>query len=261
MKRDDLLWRMDLNYFEMNREHTRHTAGGEVVDVESLTCVWMPHGEPIHNMAVVRGPLDVAALDRATDHCYREKGRHFSLFLRAHADQRLEAALEASSRYRYVFSTPGMALLPGGWRGAPIPPDLAIRPVRTEAECLAYGELMAEAYSVYGISRDAVRPFFTRVDSLASPHVQGFLGYVDGRPVTGAILYESHGVAGVGWVGTHPDFFGRRYAEAVTGAVVDEGFRRGLAAASLQASPMGRPVYARMGFETPTEYKMYLPLE
>jgi ribosomal protein S18 acetylase RimI-like enzyme len=252
---------MDLNYFEMNREHTRHTEGGEVTDLESMTCVWMPHGEPIHNMALVRGPIDLATLDRTTDQCYRKKGRHFSLFLRAHADHELEAALEGSSRYRYVFSTPGMALLPEAWRSASVLPDLAIRPVQTQAECIAYGALMAEAYSVYGISRDAVRPFFTRTESLASPNVQGFLGYVDERPVTGAILYASHGVAGVGWVGTHPEFFGRRYAEAVTAAVVEEGFRRGLTAASLQASPMGRPVYARMGFETPTEYKMYLPLE
>ena len=31
---------------------------------------------------------------------------------------------------------------------------------------------------------------------------------------------------------------------------------RGASLASLQASPMGRPIYERMGFITPTEYRV-----
>ena len=45
-------------------------------------------------------------------------------------------------------------------------------------------------------------------------------------------------------------------AEAVTWAAIREGFRRGAAFANLQASPMGRPIYERMGFITPTEYRV-----
>ena len=86
--------------------------------------------------------------------------------------------------------------------------------------------------------------------------MQGFVGYVDGTAVAAAALYLTHGVAGIGWVGCVPSARGRRYAEAVTWRAVREGFRRGASFANLQASPMGRPVYERMGFATPTEYRV-----
>ena len=87
------------------------------------------------------------------------------------------------------------------------------------------------------------------------------MGWQDREPVTGAILYASHGVAGVGWVWTKPTHFGRRLAEGATSAVLADGFARGLAIANLQASPLGEKVYARMGFETPTTYRTLLPVE
>ena len=59
-------------------------------------------------------------------------------------------------------------------------------------------------------------------------------------------------------VGTVPAHRGKRYAEAVTWAVVREGFRRGATFSNLQAAPMGTSVYARMGFETLTEYRIYV---
>ncbi len=46
--------------------------------------------------------------------------------------------------------------------------------------------------------------------------------------------------------------------EAVTWAALREGFRRGGAFANLQASPMGRPIYERMGFITLTEYRVLI---
>ena len=38
--------------------------------------------------------------------------------------------------------------------------------------------------------------------SLSAPHVQGFVGYLDGAPVAAAGVWLSHGVAGINWVGT-----------------------------------------------------------
>jgi hypothetical protein len=45
--------------------------------------------------------------------------------------------------------------------------------------------------------------------------------------VAAAAVYLTHGVAGIGWVGTLSAHRGHRYAEAVTWAAVREGFRRG----------------------------------
>lgn len=78
--------------------------------------------------------------------------------------------------------------------------------------------------------------------------------------MTAATLYASHGVAGIGWVGTRRAYFGRRLAEVATAAALEEGFGRGLVFANLQASPLGQRVYERMGFESPTEYRVYVSL-
>jgi predicted GNAT family acetyltransferase len=61
-------------------------------------------------------------------------------------------------------------------------------------------------------------------------------------------------------VGTLPRAFGRGYGTAVTWEVVEQGLARGVPFLSLQASPMGAPVYARMGFTTPTRYRVFVEL-
>ena len=96
---------------------------------------------------------------------------------------------------------------------------------------------------------------------MTGPAVQAYLAYRDGRAVAGALLYMAHGVGGIGWVATVPEEFGRGYGAAVTGTVVAEGLRRGAAFLNLQASPMGAPMYARLGFTTPTHYRWFYPPE
>jgi hypothetical protein len=44
----------------------------------------------------------------------------------------------------------------------------------------------------------------------------------------------------------------------MTAAAVNAGFDMGATTASLQASPMGEPVYRAMGFETTFEYRLFL---
>ncbi len=114
--------------------------------------------------------------------------------------------------------------------------------------------ITAEAYATYGAPRSYADDAFAALESVSAPHIQGFIGYVAGQPAAAAALYLTHGVAGIGWVG--PEQRGHGYAEAVTWAAIREGFRRGATFANLQASPMGRPIYERMGFETLTEYRV-----
>ena len=47
---------------------------------------------------------------------------------------------------------------------------------------------------------------------------------------------------------------GRGLGEAITWEAVKAGIAAGCELASLQASALGRPVYERMGFETPLHY-------
>lgn len=252
---------MDLNFVEMYRQHVRHVSGGEVHDYESVTVIYGPGGAAIHNPVMVHGPATAARVLDVAERSCRALGRKHCIFLRGHEDQHLEPELERGG-YRFVYATPAMCLMRDRFR--PVASDatgVELRPVTSEHEVQLFGEGVAEAFAIYGTKPASLRSFFERLDGVSSPAVQAYMGWQDGEPVTGAILYASHGVAGVGWVWTRPTHFGRRLAEAATSAVLADGFSRGLALANLQASPLGEKVYARMGFETPTTYRTLLPVE
>jgi ketosteroid isomerase-like protein len=253
-ERPELLRLMDLNMWEMFREIIRVGRGGELVEAPGFTMAASPHGAFFHNMVLVRDEVDASRLLDAVRDFYVRRGRPFSIWTRPHADAGLEAALHERG-FMPAVAMPAMALL--GDPGTRCePPGLKIRPVTTDQGRRDYLEVTAEAYAVFQQPRELTEDMFASLASVYAPHVQGFVGYVDGMPAAAAAVYVTHGVAGIGWVGTVSAYRGRRYAEAVTWAAVREGFRRGGVIASLQASPMGRPVYERMGFVTPSEYRV-----
>src|SRR5207245_5319172 len=96
---------------------------------------------------------------------------------------------------------------------------------------------------------------------LASPHVVGVVAYDADGPKAAAMTVLSHTIAGVYWVGTVEPGRRRGLGEAVTGVVTNAAFDRGARAVTLQASPMGEPIYARMGYETAYRYQMHVRLE
>ena len=253
--RDDLLRAMDFNCWEMFRENARLGRGGELLETAAYYMAYAPRGTFFHNMVMLRDAVDLDQLAGSVKRFYLDRGSAFSIWTRAHADAAMEAALRA--RGFDLFTTmPGMALL--GDPGTRCePPGLEIRPVVDEAGRRDYLHITAAAYEIYGAPRDYAEDVFARLESVHAPHIQGFIGYVDGSPAAAAEVYVTHGVAGIGWVGTLPEYRRRGYGEAVTWAAIREGFRRGAGFANLQASPMGRPVYERMGFVTPTEYRVF----
>jgi len=249
---------MDLNMQEMYREMARWTPGGFVVERGGLVMVGAPHGTVVTNMAIVAGRTDADTVTRETERVYGRSGLPFSVHTRAHVDGELEAALSAGGFHR-IAATPGMVLHADAHAAAaPVPRELVVRSVETDRDRAAYAEVMAEAYAVYGSPEASTQAFFDRMESVRGPTVRAFLGWCDARAVSGAMLYLSHGIGGVGWVGTRPTAFGRGYGAALTRHVVGEGFRRGAGFANLQASPMGAPVYERMGFSRETAYHLVI---
>jgi len=251
-----LLRRMDLNMWEMFRDIVRLGREGEIRETPGVTMCASPHGTSFYNMAMVRDAVDPDALLEKVRDFYVGPGRPFSVWTRAHADQALEAALQERG-FMQLVAMPGMALLgdPGTHCD---PPGLEIRPAVDDQGRRDYLRVTAEAYATFQQPTALTEDAFAALESVCAPHIQGFVGYVDGAAVAAAATYVTHGVAGIGWVGTVSGQRGHRYGEAVTWAAVREGFRRGATFANLQASPMGRPVYERMGFITPTEYRVWV---
>jgi GNAT superfamily N-acetyltransferase len=79
--------------------------------------------------------------------------------------------------------------------------------------------------------------------------IRHFLARLGGRPVGTALGFVAVGVAGLYWVATLPEFRGRGVGAAVSLAPLraarEEGYRVGI----LHASPLGLPIYRRLGFE------------
>jgi len=250
--REKLLRQVDLNTWEMYREISRLARGSLLLETPEATMVSRPHATPWHNMVMVHAPLDADALIATVREFYGRDGRPFSIWTRSHADGELETALRALG-FIDLVPMPGM-VLPGDPGTRCEPAGLEIRPVRGDADRRDFIAVSRTAYQVYGIEPELYEDSFASLDSLVAPHIQGFVGRVEGEPVAAAAVYVTHGVAGINWVGTVPARARRRYAEAVTWAAIREGFRRGAAFASLQPTQMGQRVYERMGFVAVAEY-------
>jgi hypothetical protein len=259
MERGRLLDLMDRNMVAMYAVDTRATPGGVVVERPGLVACRTPRGTVGSNMTIVAGPTTVEDIRALTETLYEGGTYPFSVWTRTHADAGLEAALRAAG-WIEVYLEPGMAFVPGAADPAPVPRGVEVRPVADDGDRAAYADVVAAAFGVYGLPAESIREHFADLASLRTRDVQGFLVHDRrGRAVAGATLYMAHGVGGVGWVGARPDAFGRGYGRAATWAVVREGLRRGAAFLSLQASQMGAPMYARMGFTTPTHYRWFVP--
>jgi GNAT superfamily N-acetyltransferase len=252
----ELLALMDLNMQEMYREDARTTAGGFVVERDGMVLCGSPHGTEFTNMLIVVRPGSAGAIRDAIDETFRAAGLACSVWTRAHADGVLEDELRGSG-FDELLTVPAM-MLPNEAAVPALPPELDLRAVTDEAGRRAYLDVMAPAWSVYGMEPASITAHFPTLESLVGPMKTAFLAYRHGDPVAGAILYVSHEVGGIGWVGTVPEACGRGYGAAVTWAAVREGRRRGARFSNLQASPLGASVYRRMGFTTPTHYRVFV---
>ena len=67
-------------------------------------------------------------------------------------------------------------------------------------------------------------------------------------PVATATLVLAGGIAGIHDVSTVPEARGRGIGTAMTAAALQAAHAQGFEIAFLQPSPMGRPLYERLGF-------------
>jgi hypothetical protein len=134
-------------------------------------------------------------------------------------------------------------------------PGLEIRAVTTREQLVAFRET---AFRGFGFPVAAAHLFLSeRVLDL--PGVRLYSGLLGGAVVSTSMLIATGGVAGIYFVATLEEQRGLGYGEALTWAAVQGGREFGCRLASLQASKLGRPVYARMGFAHVLDYQSLFP--
>ncbi|HEU4906089.1 MAG TPA: GNAT family N-acetyltransferase [Solirubrobacterales bacterium] len=194
---------------------------------------------------------------------FAERGRGFAVWTRAGATEDgdlIEAAERAGLQNAYAM--PEMVLVGEGGSPPPrfaLPTPEGIEPARVEsaADAADYWRVATESYADIGFPPE-IFAFYENHEYLWADDAAAFLARVDGRPAAISMTIVSHGVAGIYWVGTTERARGRGLGAAMTAAAVDAGLEIGATSASLQASPMGEPIYLRMGFEMVYDYRLYL---
>lgn len=132
-------------------------------------------------------------------------------------------------------------------------PDLEIRYVETPEDLALFQTTTMEGFGFPG----AAGELFVTPEFHARPGVRLFLGCVRGEPVATSALVATDEIAGIYFVATKEAHRGKGFGEALTWAAVVGGREFRCVVSILQASKLGRPVYERMGFETPAHYIAY----
>lgn len=148
---------------------------------------------------------------------------------------------------------PGMVLDPIP-RSDPPPASLDLRVVSTEGELDGWRRAWCRSF---GIPASVSRLLYGRIprpDATGEGETRLVVGYEADRPVVCSAAFVSDGIVGISSVGTVPSARRRGYGAAATVRAAAEGAALGGRSAFLLASPMGYPVYAKLGFRTFHQY-------
>jgi GNAT superfamily N-acetyltransferase len=106
---------------------------------------------------------------------------------------------------------------------------------------------------------------FTRqafpMGALFVPGAEPWLLAAGGQDVSTALGHLSGGACGIFNVATPPALRGRGHGAAATAAAIRSAFAAGADVAFLQSSPLGRPVYERLGFVPVELWTQWMPRE
>jgi len=248
-----------LNLLEFARENARWARHHTVVDEPGVLLFAGDSDFPAYVNGAFRTDDRVDAdtvVERARSF-FHERDRGFSFWVRElPVDADLARAAEGAG-YGKVFDYPQMICrAPLEERAAP--DGIEIRRVADAQGVADFAGVNAQAYTVYGSPIEATTSNFGRPRGFLAPHNAAFVAYLDGEPVAAAMTVLSHGIAGIYWVGTVEAARGKGIAEACTRVATNWGFDAGVPNVQLQGSPMGEPIYRRMGYDDLYRYDFYL---
>jgi hypothetical protein len=128
------------------------------------------------------------------------------------------------------------------------PSSIELRTVTDVAGVADVARVNGEATALYGFPDDLFPTVFAQPASVLAEDIEAVVAYASGLPVATAQVFF-HGVtAYVGWVATAAPAMRGGLGTLVTREVIARACLRGASTVSLMASPMGAPVYRRIGF-------------
>lgn len=249
----DVLAELNTNWVAWLESKTEHVPGGEFRWFGPIPAASVGVPIPLFNQVFVLEQPSEEDLAGATSWIRGRDVPHWITVAGPHVEA-VAGMADAVGLARSDGAMPGMALASLAGLSPVSPSQLEVRPV-THADQL-------EAFAV--VTADAFGPPLEEARRLDPPsmleddRMGWFVGFVDSEPAACGQLLRTRDVAGVYAIGVRERFRRRGIGEAITRAVLIAGRKQGCELGVLQASPMGTPVYERMGFETITEYHHFV---
>jgi hypothetical protein len=237
-----------ISHVDYFRDQSARAADGAVHEEDGLFLYAGPHPLPMLVNGAIRVQPGLAAhdvLDRAKEF-FRARGRGFSVYgVIGRDDDLIEAADEAGMT---SFGDPAPLMVVGGQPPPLEPPsDVRLRLASTPEDVADAATVCADAYAVYGMPAD-VAPACLTPRAMLVPGMATIVAYDADGPVATASAFVTQSVSYVAWVGTMQRAMRRGLGGAVTRAAAAAALDFGADTTVLLASPMGAPVYRRMGF-------------
>ena len=232
-----------------------------------MTLVTAPVDHSAFNVAVIDSPAPDEAdllfrVNEASEH-FRALGRGWNFYacedmLDSRTARRLDLLLDGMGMMR-ILDAPGMET---DELEAPRNrlPELQYESVTTAHARLAFTGLVAIAFHVpYETAKALYLPEERwRPEEHWHTALQGWVGFVNGSPVTCAATMDHAGALGIYSVATLKECRRRGYAEAVVRHAVAEHGQLGYTCPLvLQSTPEGRRLYRAMGFRRTTRFAVY----
>lgn len=248
----------DGNFVEAVRAHARWQIPCDFVESDGMLRVAGANALPIgFRNCVLRTDesLDPVAFVNNALTFFDKRERGFSVMLRASHDADIDAYLQRL-----------------GWSAGPdVPcllvdkplsgfhslPGIVVQRITERSHQADAVAVNAEAYQTLKLPAEETRRYFGNPDALLGSDVEGFVAYRDGLPVATAFALINGDAAGVYWVGSVSEARGLGLGELCTRLATNAGFSRGARVVTLQASPLGLPIYSRMGFRVYDQYRAY----
>lgn len=229
--------------------------GGSADDVGGAVCWYSSSYVPVFNGA---GVFDERLITRETlsaiEGYFKWRGRPYSVMS---LDALVPYAGRLLSRYNYAEydSMPAMWLEGPPRDEARGSEELWVSRVNTPAPLSSFRNILSQ---VFYLSMAEVNLVLGE-KTLQAPHVRHYLGWLDSAPVGTATLVLSGKVAGVWNVGTLQEYRRRGVAAALMRHILADARSLGYYASMLLASNDGLPMYTRMGYETLSTVRVFVP--
>jgi hypothetical protein len=206
--------------------------------------------------------LPGAELIARADAFFARRKRGYTIKIRDTGEDRdVETACAAAGLV--AFGEPAPEMICRGHFGRIEPPaGVELRTVTDEQGVLDFVAVNVDAYATYGMPPDVLTHSFDQPAAvLGDDNAVMVVAYRGAQPLAAALTYLSDGVASLQWVGTVASARQLGLGRVITQRATNVAFERGAATCTLQASEMGEPVYAKLGYETLYRYQNYLRWE